>query len=763
MAELRPGVVVAPPAATGEWRWRFSGVSGHGDVAVLRQAAGAAPFHVLVPAEACLLTQVDLPVRNPRELQQALPFALEDRLVDEVETLHFTAGEAQGESGRRVVAVVSLALARQWLDALRSAGLRPAALVPEVLALPFEPGCWSVVLEGARVCVRTGTGTGMAFEAASAPAWLERLLREHGVPDAVRVFGEGEGLPVIEAFVARHALSLIHEPGPVEGLELASQQLAAGLPLDLRQGQLREEARGGQRLWAAAALIALFAFILQASDLLLRTQRLERLTADLEDRAETSFRAIFPGVGRVVNLRAQAEQELAALGTGGDFAEVFVEDRWSNTLSMVGGKVDSSVSGREYGIGIRIMQGTNCVYAYTNDDSREGLLRVAKEAAAALPGVGGVLSLNLIKASIPSVNVIRTLPDTVEKQRKVALMTRTYQVAKEYDPVISQVSVRYFDEDQHVQIANSVGLLVEDRRVRTRTGITAVASKDSEKQSGLRAPGAHMGFEFYDKIDLDTYAREAARIAATMIHAPYAPSGPMPVIIDNEFGGVIFHEACGHSLEATSVAKKTSVFADKVGEKIAADCVSAVDDGTIPNAWGSLNVDDEGHPTQRNLLIENGILKGYMQDKHNARLMGVAPTGNGRRESYAHLPIPRMTNTYMLAGSRQPEEIIASVKNGLYARNFGGGQVDITSGKFVFSASEAYLIENGKITGPVKGATLVGNGPEVMTRISMVGNDLELDTGVGSCGKDGQSVPVGVGQPTLRIDGLTVGGTALSA
>jgi len=446
----------------------------------------------------------------------------------------------------------------------------------------------------------------------------------------------------------------------------------------------------------------------------------------------------------------------AALGTGGDFAEVFVEDRWSNTLSMVGGKVDSSVSGREYGIGIRIMQGTNCVYAYTNDDSREGLLRVAKEAAAALPGVSGVQSLNLIKASIPSVNVIRTLPDTVEKQRKVALMTRTYQVAKEYDPVISQVSVRYFDEDQHVQIANSVGLLVEDRRVRTRTGITAVASKDSEKQSGLRAPGAHMGFEFYDKIDLDTYAREAARIAATMIHAPYAPSGPMPVIIDNEFGGVIFHEACGHSLEATSVAKKTSVFADKVGEKIAADCVSTVDDGTIPNAWGSLNVDDEGHPTQRNLLIENGILKGYLVDMLNGRRMQAAATGSSRRQSYKFAPTSRMTNTFILPGPYTRDEIIANTEYGLFARYMGGGSVNPATGEFNFAVNEAYIVRNGKIAEPVRGASLIGKGSEILLRIDMVANNLEC--GQGMCGSLSGSLPADVGQPTIRVSEITVGG-----
>jgi len=446
----------------------------------------------------------------------------------------------------------------------------------------------------------------------------------------------------------------------------------------------------------------------------------------------------------------------AALGTGGDFAEVFVEDRFSNTLSMVGGKVDSSVSGREYGIGIRIIQGTNCVYAYTNDADREKLLQVAKEAAEALPGASGTLCLNLTKVDLPRVNLIRTLPHTIDKQRKVALMARAYHVAKDYDPVISQVSVRYFDEDQHVQIANSTGLLVEDRRVRTRTGITAIASKGSEKQSGTYAPGAHMGFEFYEGIDIATYAREAARIACTMINADYAPSGRMPVIIDNEFGGVIFHEACGHSLEATSVAKKTSVFADKVGEKIASAVVSAVDDGTIPNAWGSLNVDDEGHPTQRHLLIENGILRGYLVDMLNGRRMQAKATGNSRRQSYKFAPTSRMTNTFILPGPYTKEDIIANTEYGLFARYMGGGSVNPATGEFNFAVNEAYIVRNGKIMEPVRGASLIGKGSEVLMRIDMVADNLAC--GQGMCGSLSGSVPTDVGQPTLRVSEMTVGG-----
>jgi len=446
----------------------------------------------------------------------------------------------------------------------------------------------------------------------------------------------------------------------------------------------------------------------------------------------------------------------AALTTGGDFAEVFVEDRFSTSLGLVGGKVDTAVSGRDYGVGIRIFQGNNYVYAYTNDYSRDNLIKVAKEAAAALPGVSQGLTLSFVKHATPLINVIGILPLDVDKQRKAALMAQAYHVAKEYDPVISQVSVRYLDEVQHVQIANSTGLLIEDRRVRTRTAITAVASKGSEKQSGFYGPGAHMGFEFYDKINIDDYAREAARIATTMIHADYAPSGRMPVIIDNEFGGVIFHEACGHSLEATSVAKKTSVFADKIGEKIASDIVSAVDDGTIPNAWGSLNIDDEGHATQRNLLIENGILRGYMIDQLNGRRMGMPATGNSRRQSYKFAPTSRMTNTFILPGKHTRDEIIANTEYGLFARYMGGGSVNPATGEFNFAVNEGYLIKNGKIDKPVRGATLIGKGSDVLLKIDMIADNLAC--GQGMCGSLSGSLPADVGQPTLRVSEITVGG-----
>lgn len=325
MAEKTPhGVVRAPAQTEGDWHWLFDGMGGAGDLPALRAAAGARPFHLLVPGECCLLTEVELPLRNPRELERALPFALEDRLVEEVETLHFVAGEAQGEGGRRAVAVLALALGQAWLAALRSVGLRPATLVPEPLALPWEAGTWTIALWADRVCLRTGADAGMAFEAAAAGPWLERLLRERGAPQALRMLGEGAARAIVEAFAAQHALALTPEPGPFDALAVAPEVLARGIPLDLRQGALRERPRGVGSLWLATALVALLALSLQVGDLLLRTQHFARLTAELEDRAGTHFRATFPHVRRVVNLRAQAEQELAALGGGGGDGAAFL-------------------------------------------------------------------------------------------------------------------------------------------------------------------------------------------------------------------------------------------------------------------------------------------------------------------------------------------------------------------------------------------------------------------------------------------------------
>jgi TldD protein len=447
---------------------------------------------------------------------------------------------------------------------------------------------------------------------------------------------------------------------------------------------------------------------------------------------------------------------IAALETGGDFAEVFVEDRTSTSMQMLGGQVDSAVSGREFGVGIRILNGVFAVYAYTNDASRENLLRVAREAAKAIRGQVRDVTIDLRKETLTSLHEVRVLPQSVTKARKIEWMRRAHEAAKGYDPLISQTNIQFLDNDQKVLIANSEGLFVEDRRVRCRLSIEAIATRGSEKQTGFYGPGAHMGLEFFDDLDIEWYAREAARTAVTMINAEYAPSGKIPVIIDNEFGGVIFHEACGHGLEATSVAKKASVFADKLGELVASPLVTAIDDGTIPNAWGSQNIDDEGEKMRRNVLIENGILKGYLIDKLGSRKMGMAATGSSRRESYKFAPTSRMTNTYIAAGHSTPEEIIANTEYALYAKYLGGGSVNTATGDFNFAVREGYIVRNGKIEKPVRGATLIGKGIEVLQKIDMVGNNLAQ--GQGMCGSISGSIPANVGQPMIRVAELTVGG-----
>lgn len=447
---------------------------------------------------------------------------------------------------------------------------------------------------------------------------------------------------------------------------------------------------------------------------------------------------------------------LAALSTGGDFAEVFVENTYANSLKMIDGKVEDGISGRDFGVGIRVFQDLRSVYVYTNNTSSDNLITVAKEAASALQGNPTITDIVLNRTTITNNHPVLQYPKDVSKARKVELMRRAHHVASTYDELISQVEIGMADTEQNILIANSEGLLVEDQRVRTRMMIQAVASKGSEKQSGFYGPGRHSGFEMYEQLDIEAYAREAARTAITMIHAEHAPSGKMPVVIDNEFGGVIFHEACGHGLEATSVAKGTSVFAGKLGEKIASDLVSAVDDGTIPNAWGSINIDDEGHPTQRNVLIEDGILKGYMIDKLNGRRMKMPATGNSRRQSYRYAPTSRMTNTFICNGKSTPDEIIANTEYGLYAKYMGGGSVNPATGDFNFAVREGYLIKNGKIDKPVRGATLIGKGSEILKRIDMVGNNLER--GQGMCGSASGTIPADVGQPMIRVSEITVGG-----
>ena len=445
-----------------------------------------------------------------------------------------------------------------------------------------------------------------------------------------------------------------------------------------------------------------------------------------------------------------------ALSTGGDFAEIFVEKKNNCGLFMIDGKIESSLSGRDFGIGIRIFKDLYSVYGYTNDMTEENLLKTARKIAEAVKGTRADITINLLKQDIENYNKIEIYPETVLKKNKIDIMRRGYAAAKEYDSEISQVRVSYSDSKQNILVANSEGIWAEDERVRGRIRIESVASNGTEMQTGSMGPGASKGFEFFEKMDVESYGREASRIAKTILHADYSSSGKMPVIIDNGFGGVIFHEACGHGLEATSVAKGNSVFAGKIGQMIASPVVSAVDDGTIPNEWGTINIDDEGTPSRRNLLIENGILKGYMIDKLNGRRMGMASTGSGRRESYKYAPTSRMTNTFILNGKSSLDEMISSVEKGIYAKYMGGGSVNPATGNFNFAVMEGYLIENGKITSPVRGATLIGSGSEILKKIEMVGNNLAY--GQGMCGSVSGSICTNVGQPAVKVSEITVGG-----
>lgn len=446
----------------------------------------------------------------------------------------------------------------------------------------------------------------------------------------------------------------------------------------------------------------------------------------------------------------------AALSTGGDFAEIFIEDKKGIGINMISGKTENIMSGRDYGIGIRIFKDFNSVYAYTNKSDESTLIQTAKKASKALLGEN-IISRSLINnMKIEQNHKIEIKPSEIPTKKKIEAMRRAYESAKGFDDIISQVTVNYQDYNQKIAVANSEGIYVEDERTRTRLAIGAVATRDGEMQSGSSSPGAQQGFEFIENLDLEWHGKEAARIAKTMVEADYSPSGKMPVIIHNGFGGVIFHEACGHGLEATSVAKNNSVFAEKIGEKVASDIVTAVDDGTIPNEWGSSNIDDEGNPTQKNILIENGILKGYMIDKLNGRRMNMKATGSSRRQSYKYPPTSRMTNTFIASGKSNFDEIISSTEKGLFAKYMGGGSVNPATGEFNFAVMEGYLVENGKIIKPVRGATLIGKGINILKKIDMVGDNLSF--GQGMCGSSSGSVPANVGQPTIRVSEITVGG-----
>lgn len=442
-----------------------------------------------------------------------------------------------------------------------------------------------------------------------------------------------------------------------------------------------------------------------------------------------------------------------------DYADLYFQYSRAESWSLEEGIVKSGSFGIDQGVGVRAVSGDKTAFAYSDDISLPALESAAL-ATRAIARQGGRHTAPMLH---PGKGRKLYLPHdpiaSLAAADKVALLERLERHARALDPRVTQVMASLAGEYEVVLVARSDGLMNADIRPLVRLSLQVIVESNGRREQGSAGGGGRFGYDYFSDELLRAYAQKAVHQAVINLDAKPAPAGSMTVVLGSGWPGILLHEAVGHGLEGDFNRKGSSAFSGRVGERVAAKGVTVVDDGTIADRRGSLNMDDEGNPTQRTLLIENGILRGYLQDTLNARLMDVPVTGNARRESFAHLPMPRMTNTMMLNGDKTPQEIIASVKHGLYAANFGGGQVDITSGKFVFSTTEAYLIEDGRITTPVKGATLIGNGPEALTRISMIGNDLALDPGVGTCGKEGQSVPVGVGQPTVRIDGLTVGGT----
>ncbi len=450
-----------------------------------------------------------------------------------------------------------------------------------------------------------------------------------------------------------------------------------------------------------------------------------------------------------------------AIARKADFADIYFEFRSSESFSLEEGIVKRANKNISQGAGVRVVAEDKFGCAHTDEVSTD-TLRIATETARAIADSGGSEAAVAVRPARPKHDLysLANHPLDVALQEKIDLLHKIDIAARRHDPRITNVMAGLGIEQKIILVVTSSGLVVGDVQPLVRLSISCIAEDKGVRQQGTSGGGGRVEYSYVTEGDrYMKWLRTAADQALRNLDAVDAPAGNMTVVLGPGWPGVLLHEAVGHGLEGDFNRKQTSAFSGRIGERVASELCTVVDDGTIANRRGSLNCDDEGNPTKRNVLIENGILCGYLQDRMNARLMGVEPTGNGRRESFAHAPMPRMTNTFMLAGDSEPEDIIKSVPKGLYAANFGGGQVDITSGKFVFSATEAYLIENGKVTRPVKGATLIGNGPESLTEISMVGNDLALDEGVGTCGKDGQSVPVGVGLPTIKIDNLTVGGT----
>ncbi len=445
-----------------------------------------------------------------------------------------------------------------------------------------------------------------------------------------------------------------------------------------------------------------------------------------------------------------------AVSTGADYAEIFAENTVNHSIHMIASKVDAINDAVVAGAAVRVYKGLRSVMASTVDTTEAGLIRCAEQAAEALGQGSAQIDIVLKERLFGDIHPVKVVPSSLSNKEQVEVLKEGYFAAKEYDSSISQVSGTLLDVDHNILIASTEGLYAEDRQIRTRIAVSAVAEVNGESQTGSCSPGRRMGMEMFDLIDPKAVGTKAARQAVTMAGAGYCPAGVMPVAIGNGFGGVIFHEACGHSLEASAVAYGQSQFVGKLGQKIANEKVTAIDDGTIPNAWGSINIDDEGTPAQKNVLIEKGVLKSYMIDKFNGRRMGMPSTGSSRRQSYAYTPTSRMTNTYIAAGDDKNEDIIASMEYGLYAKEMGGGSVNPTTGEFNFAVNEGYIVRNGQICEPVRGASLVGKGSDVIMNIDMVGTD--LDMGQGMCGSSSGSIPTNVGQPMIRVSSITVGG-----
>jgi TldD protein len=450
-----------------------------------------------------------------------------------------------------------------------------------------------------------------------------------------------------------------------------------------------------------------------------------------------------------------------ALSRGGEFAEIYMERTRGTVIPLEERKIRSAQVRVGQGVGIRVISGEKTGYAYSDNLDPARLMEAADVAAHIAETPGKQRLVKITAQMAPDYYVIRIDPDDCSIRSKIALLKRANKAAYDFDPSIKQVDAYYADSESDVIVANSNGLWIADHEGMLRLSIVCLAKRGQVSRSASYGGGGRIGMEYFESVSPEDIAAEAARMAVVQLDAIPAPAGTFPVVINNGWGGVLFHEAVGHGLEADFNRKNTSIYTGRLGEKVASDICTVVDDATLPNKRGSYNMDDEGTPGQRKVLIENGILRGYMTDHLNAHLMGLPLTGNGRRESYHHIPCPRMSCFFMEAGQSDPKEIIKSVNRGVYAANFSGGQVDITNGNFVFMLTEGYMIEGGKLAAPIRGATLIGNGPDALTKVTMVGSDLKLDPGIGTCGKNGQGVPTTVGMPTVKVSEMTVGGTAV--